>query len=197
MLRMFQVGVCLVLLNLNFSVQAAFCNDIVEGLERLACFDRLAVCRTVSGVDARLDCYDRAVKNSKPVSPRARVLVLDPVVVKPIAVDPVVPNSTPSPQAASVPSTDKAAATDFGLPAKKPEAPDQISTRIKGVFDGFQPKQKFVLENGQVWQMRRNMGVRRFSAIENPEVTISSNLLGFYAMSISGLRLKLPVKRIK
>lgn len=194
MLHLLRVGICIVLLSLNFGVQAAFCNDIHEDSNRLACFDRLAACRSVSGIDARLGCYDRVVATSKAVSPRSTAPALTSMIVNPVVVNESSPQMT---EVTTVRNDDKAAAIDFGLPAKKPETPDQISTRIKGIFDGFQGKQKFVLENGQIWQMRRNMGIRKYSAIENPEVTISTNLLGFYVMAISGVRVKLPVKRRK
>jgi hypothetical protein len=201
MLLMFRVGVCLILLSLNFSVQAVYCNDIGEDFDRLACFDRLAVCRRVSSVNARLDCYDRAAINSKPASYLSTAP--ETLAVNPDVVNPVVVNSAPSPQvskemrAPKISSDDKAANAEFGLPTKKPETANQISTRIKGVFDGFQAKQIFKLENGQIWQMRRNMGIRKFSAVERPEVTINANLLGFYVMSISGVKFKLPVKRLE
>jgi len=77
----------------------------------------------------------------------------------------------------------------------KPEEEGSIVSRISGSFSGWKGKTLFKLENGQVWKQRQTG--RYSKKLENPEVRISKNLMGFYMMEILETGRRIGVKRIK
>ena len=194
---MLRVVLCSILFSVALGAKGQACSDLVSDKSRLDCFDRLAVCRDVSGYRERLVCYDREFGNT---SIETTNTVLPETTSTPISSQEEpspgqVPAESP-PKRKSENSVENSAVSSFGLPAEKREA-SHITSRISGDFSGYSGKQRFQLENGQVWQMRRDKGVRRFKALKNPEVIIKTNVLGFYVMSIPTIKLKLPVKRLK
>ena len=70
-----------------------------------------------------------------------------------------------------------------------------ILARIVGEFNGWSGSTRFVLDNGQVWQ-QRNDGQYRVR-LQNPEVEIKRNIMGFYVLRLAGKNRRVGVKRIQ
>ncbi len=77
----------------------------------------------------------------------------------------------------------------------KPEEEGPMVSRIFGSFSGWKGKTLFRLENGQVWKQRQTG--RYSKKLENPEVRINKNLMGFYMLEILETGRRIGVKRIK
>ncbi|MEP5765764.1 MAG: hypothetical protein ABJ308_14310 [Halieaceae bacterium] len=72
----------------------------------------------------------------------------------------------------------------------------EVLTRISGNFRGWSGETRFKLENGQVWQQRRQGNYKYFGE-SNPEVRISKNFMGFYRLEMVESGKSVQVKRIK
>ena len=71
-----------------------------------------------------------------------------------------------------------------------------VVSQLDGEFMGLTGKTKFFLKNGQVWQQRV---VETWSSptINEPNVEIRQNFMGFHVMEIKGLKRSVRVKRIE
>jgi len=88
------------------------------------------------------------------------------------------------------------AATLKNLSESVKEADKQeIKSRILGTFVGWKGGTVFKLENGQVWVQRDRK--RWKTQLEDPEITIRRNFLGFYEMRLLHKRKMVGVRRIK
>jgi len=67
--------------------------------------------------------------------------------------------------------------------------------RIKGSFKGWSGDTIFTLDNGEVWKQR--LPSRYVVTLENPEVEISKNFLGFYELKVVKTGRKVGVSRVK
>ncbi|HEY9545865.1 MAG TPA: hypothetical protein VIR56_07650 [Solimonas sp.] len=132
-------------------------------------------CIAVNGDAQRLACYDAALGRSGAASADA---------------------ATPPPAAATT------AAHDFGaeqLPRSakdKSKAPDTIQAHIKGNFEGWEPKTRFALDNGQIWQVVDDHSAYYRPAM-NSQVTLEKGMFGAYYLRIDGLNARVKVKRIR
>ncbi len=72
---------------------------------------------------------------------------------------------------------------------------ENLDSKVIGLFRGWTGKTKFRLENGQVWQQRYSN--KWTTKIDNPDVRITRNALGFYDMEILAKGRKIGVRRIK
>lgn len=70
-----------------------------------------------------------------------------------------------------------------------------VRRRIAGLFSGWAGNTTFTLDNGEVWKQR--LPGRYFVKLENPEVEIFKNLLGFYELKIVQTGKKVGVSRLK
>ena len=70
-----------------------------------------------------------------------------------------------------------------------------VRRRIAGTFHGWDGKTIFTLDNGEVWKQR--LSGRYFVTLENPEVEIYKNLLGFYELRIVKTGYRVGVSRVK
>jgi hypothetical protein len=70
-----------------------------------------------------------------------------------------------------------------------------VRRRINGTFKGWSGDTTFVLDNGEVWRQR--LPGRYAVTLENPEVEISKNLLGFYELKVVATGRRVGVKRVK
>ena len=70
-----------------------------------------------------------------------------------------------------------------------------VRRRIKGHFHGWDGSTVFTLDNGEVWKQR--LPGRYATSLDNPEVEIIRNLLGFYELRIVKSGSKIGVTRIK
>lgn len=70
-----------------------------------------------------------------------------------------------------------------------------IRHRIVGHFRGWDGKTTFTLDNGEVWHQR--VPSRYFASLEDPEVEISRNPLGYYELKVVESGRRVGVTRIK
>ncbi len=80
-------------------------------------------------------------------------------------------------------------------PKREPETDEPIVSSIPGKFKGWKGKTIFKLENGQIWKQRQSG--RYYHKMENPEVKISKNLVGFYMLEIVETGKRIGVKRLR
>lgn len=98
-----------------------------------------------------------------------------------------------APPSAATPDPKKVA--EFGRPPK-PDASDldEVASRIPGRFEGWGPRQRFTLANGQTWEISDDSSA--FANVQNPAVKIRRGALGSYFMDIDGVRKAPRVKRV-
>lgn len=90
----------------------------------------------------------------------------------------------------------RAAVTPEPKPRPEPEPePEKIVSKIKGEFIGWRGKTIFKLENGQIWKQRQSG--RYYHKMENPEISISKNMMGFYMMEIVETGKRIGVRRLR
>lgn len=70
-----------------------------------------------------------------------------------------------------------------------------VKRRIAGKFTGWDGKTTFTLDNGEVWRQR--LPGRYAVVLENPEVEIFKNLLGFHELRIVKTGKRIGVSRVK
>ena len=70
-----------------------------------------------------------------------------------------------------------------------------VRRRIAGHFSGWSGQTVFTLDNGEVWKQR--LPGRYAVSIDNPEVEIARNLLGFYELRVVKTGRKIGVTRLK
>ena len=70
-----------------------------------------------------------------------------------------------------------------------------VRHRIVGHFRGWNGDTVFTLDNGEVWRQR--LPGRYAVSLDNPEVEIKKNLLGFYELRIVKTGARIGVTRIK
>lgn len=83
------------------------------------------------------------------------------------------------------------------LQSREPASePSQMHARIAGPFEGWEPRMRFTLDNGQVWQVidERSAYYRRQ---DNPEVTIEKGVFSAYFLSVPGLNARAKVRRVQ
>jgi hypothetical protein len=71
-----------------------------------------------------------------------------------------------------------------------------VISQLEGEFAGLTGKTRFFLKNGQIWQQRV---VETWSSptINEPNVEIRKNFMGFHIMEIEGLKRSVRVKRVE
>ncbi len=70
-----------------------------------------------------------------------------------------------------------------------------VRRRIAGKFTGWTGKTTFILDNGEVWRQR--LPGRYAVVLDNPEVEIARNLLGFHELKIVKTGKRIGVSRVK
>ncbi len=173
------------------SLPSAACVDIPDEGARLTCFDEMTRCAAIRDDEKRLSCFDRelgatgtpsgsAAPESEPGSP-----------VAPPAAPPV--QTSTAPPSAPAPAAISQAERDFG---RARQEVDQITSSIDGTFDGWEGRTRFKLANGQIWEVRRRNSLRSYRAVENPEVIVRKNGMGFYIMEVPSVNARVPVTRV-
>lgn len=127
-------------------------------------------CRSVADNSARLACYDALV-------PAATLPTAGTALVSP----------PPAPAAATV--------ATFGLEQQRDQQLKDISSRIVGDVDGWGPRTRFKLENGQVWQISDDSSA--IYALKSPRVKISRAVFSGFEMEIEGAKRAPRVKRVE
>ena len=136
----------------------------------------LQACRSITDAAKRLACYDElplpgpqaAAATSVPVAP-----------------------------AAAVPATAAPDPARFGLENKASRAAtvDSVDSTIEGRFQGWGPKDRIKLANGQVWQIADDS-----SAVMNltdPKVTVRRGLVGVFYLEFEKSNRSARVKRVE
>ena len=96
-------------------------------------------------------------------------------------------------------STDKAAAA-FGAEqvteAKRVVTEQELHAHIEGTIESFTGRAVFVLDNGQIWQLRMPDSIYFTPKLENPEVIITRGFVGYKMVIVPANRVVF-VKRIQ
>ncbi len=134
----------------------------------------LQACRAITDAAKRLACYD-ALPLATPAAPAAA--------------------ATPAPATGAAPAAPDPA--KFGLEAKSVRAisVDSIDSQIDGRFDGWGPKDRIKLANGQVWQIADDSNAAMSAT--NPKVTIRRGALGVFYLEFEKSNRTAKVKRVE
>jgi len=140
-------------------------------------------CRGIADSVARLACYDsltlpssesKAVRETANQSRPANQLETG-------ALQQAVPKQSPE---------------QFGLEHRASKAELQsIESHIQGNFEGWHPRSKILLANGQVWQINDDSSY--MCELNNPKVTIRRGALGSFFLEIEGDNRSPRVKRLQ
>lgn len=139
--------------------------------------DALRRCRALADHAARLACYD-AIAIATPAAAAA-------------------PGAAPAAAASSLAAPAAAgslSAARFGLP-EEPSPVDRIESRIEGRFEGWGPRERIRLANGQVWQVTDDS--RAAYWLDSPRVVVRRGALGSFLLEIEGVRALVRVRRIE
>jgi hypothetical protein len=146
-------------------------------------------CRAIADSLARITCYD-AITLPRADAARPAVAAAAPTTAAPRASTGASQASAAQATAASDPSG------DFGLPERAAvQALQFIDSALQGPFDGWAPRTRVQLANGQVWEIADgSTGV--YSPAHSPKVRISRGMLGSFFMAIEGVPQTPRVRRV-
>ena len=136
----------------------------------LASETTLEQCRAIADPSARLACYDGLPLPANAGGPTAKVE-----------------------SKARLPETP----AQFGLSREVTPSVDlaSIESTIPGHFDGWYPRRRVRLANGQVWQVAEE--TTRLYELDNPKVTIRRGVLGAYYLDLSIDNRSIRVNRVE
>ena len=165
-------------------------------------------CRSVADVAARLACYDAlpvaaqaAAAPSSPVRGAAPAAVavaaagaasMAVATAAPVATAALVLPAPPEPVAPAAAAPMPAAR--FGLEAPRADIA-AINSRIVGVMDGWGPRTRFKLANGQVWQVTDDSSGAY--DLKDPQVTVRRAAFGSFVLEIEGANRTPRVRRVE
>jgi hypothetical protein len=131
-------------------------------------------CRAVTDAQSRLACYDAIPLNATPA-----------------AAAPV----RPAPPIPPVPVTNPVA--EFGLEQQRVTSTQlpSLESSIAGRFEGWGPRSRITLTNGQVWQVMDDSSATLY--LDNPKVLLRRGALGSFYLEIDGTNRSPKVKRLK
>jgi predicted lipid-binding transport protein (Tim44 family) len=142
-------------------------------------------CRAIGEPQARLACYDalplRAPAAAAATPPPAPAAATRAAVPAPAAAATAAPAPVPAP-----------AAQRFGQESR--DEPQALVSRIPGVFEGWGPRSRITLANGQVWQVID--GSEGVYLLQNPQVTVRRAMLGGFVLEIEGANRAPRVRRV-
>ncbi|WP_374673139.1 hypothetical protein [Ideonella sp.] len=145
----------------------------------------LAACRALADPAKRLACYD-ALPLPAATAPAGGP---PPATATPTA------SAGAAPAAAAAPAA-RSPTAQFGFEQRDvAAAPDAIDSHIEGRFDGWRPKDRLRLANGQVWQVMD--GSSAVLDLNQPKVRVRRGVLGAFYLEIDGTGRMPRVKRIE
>lgn len=153
----------------------------------------LAGCRKITDDGQRLACYDAlapAAADAVVAKPTVVPSATAPVPPAAIVAAPAIPAS--SPVVAAPPQQSFGAET---IEKKADTAPEILTARVVGSFDGVTRGTRFRLDNGQIWTSIDDHGYDYEG--ENPSVTIQHNSFGSYWMRLEHSHFNLRVSRVE
>jgi len=138
----------------------------------------LQACRAITDTTKRLACYD-----ALPL-PAANAPAAAPAGAAPATT-------------AAAPATTAPDPAKFGLEAKaaRSSSVDSIDSTIDGKFDGWGPKDRIKLTNGQVWQITDDSTA--VMNVTNPKVTVRRGTLGAFYLEFEKSNRTARVKRVE
>lgn len=161
---------------------------LLPGLASAAASDEeLLRCRALADVSARVACYD-----ALPVGARAAPAAAAPAAATGTAAAAAAAAPVPKALAAQPPSP--AAVAGFGMERVGSEL-SEIRSRISGRFEGWTPRARLRLDNGQVWQVVDDSS--GFYDLPSPQVTVRRAAMGTFLMEIEGARRAPRVRRVE
>lgn len=154
------------------SLAAALClaAPMVEAADTAA----LQRYRAVTEAAARLACYDALPLVAAPAAQASTAVAA-------AAVTPTTPAVAP------------AAVQSFGQ--ERRDEPQTLSSHIAGAFEGWGPRSRITLANGQVWQVID--GSEGVYYLQNPRVTVKRALMGGFQLDIEGAKRSPRVRRVE
>jgi hypothetical protein len=72
---------------------------------------------------------------------------------------------------------------------------EAIETRFTGTFEGWSPREKIRLANGQVWQVMDESSAAVY--LQNPKIRLRRGALGAFFLEVEGLNRSARVKRLE
>jgi hypothetical protein len=137
----------------------------------------LQACRAITDAAKRLACYD--------------------ALPLPAANAPATAPTTATPAAAAAPAAVAPDPAKFGFESKAVRAMsvESIESTIDGKFDGWGPKDRIKLANGQVWQIADDSNA--VLSVTNPKVTIRRGTLGVFYLEFEKSNRTARVKRVE
>ena len=81
-----------------------------------------------------------------------------------------------------------------GFGQQRRDEPQTITSQIVGVFEGWGPRSRITLANGQVWQVED--GSEGVYFLQSPKVTVRRALMGGFQLEIEGARRVPRVRRV-
>jgi hypothetical protein len=149
-----------------------------------------ARCRGIADTANRLACYDALPMNVTPAATQA------PPIAAPKAA-PAKPSSQPPTASPPAAPQQQAAAQSFGMENRAPEVelPTTMQSTIPGHFEGWGPKARIKLANGQVWQIADDS--QAYFNLENPKVVIRRGMMGGFFLEVENSNRSPRVRRVQ
>jgi hypothetical protein len=127
-------------------------------------------CRNITEASARLACYDALPVSGDAVA-KGQPAPAAPAPAAPAEAAALAPGPTEAQQAQM----------RFGLPAAQPKIVlENLESTIPGHFEGWVPRTRITLANGQIWQIADDS--TRLLDLDNPKVTIRRAAFGSFFM---------------
>jgi hypothetical protein len=170
---------------LGFAVCAAlpgFADD--GGLQR---------CRAIKDSAQRLSCYD-ALPLGAPAPAMAPAAPSSPAAAA--AAPAAAAAAPPTAAVASAPAAVPPPSSRFGFELRAlPDELAYLESYIPGTFEGWKPRSRITLANGQVWQVIDESS--RMTSRENPKVKVTRGMIGSFFLEIEGINPAPRVRRVQ
>jgi hypothetical protein len=88
----------------------------------------------------------------------------------------------------------QAAPEQFGLDLRQ-NTLESVESRFDGTFEGWNPRDKIRLSNGQVWQVVDGSSTSVY--LKSPKILVRRGALGAYFLDVEGLNRSARVKRVE
>jgi len=150
-----------------------------------------ARCRGIADTASRLACYDALPMNVTPAATHA------PPIGAPKASAPAAAPSPPSANRPPPTAERPPEAQSFGMENRAPqvELPATMQSTIPGHFEGWGPKARIKLANGQVWQIADDSTA--FFNLDNPRVVIRRGMMGGFFLEVENSNRSPRVRRVQ
>lgn len=160
---------------LNLAVMSGLLSGLLAPSAQAAEDAAVQRCRAIAEAAARLACYDAMPSRALSAAP-------------PVAA------ASPAAAAVAAAAAAPAAAVVPGFGQQRRDEPQTITSQIAGVFEGWGPRSRITLANGQVWQVED--GSEGVYFLQSPKVTVRRALMGGFQLEIEGARRVPRVRRV-